>query len=47
MLKGSTDFIGLNTYGTGFISYNPVPENYTDYNYWLDGEGSVTHGTLP
>lgn len=36
LLKGSTDFFGFNHYGTGFASYNPVPEDYSDYSYWAD-----------
>jgi len=47
LLKGSTDFLGLNHYATGWGTYDPVPENYTDYSYYTDCELIVTEEGLP
>lgn len=49
LLKGSTDFLGFNHYGTGWGEYDPVPKNYgpEDYSYWTDLELKVTETGLP
>lgn len=47
LLKGSTDFLGFNHYGTGYGEYNPVPENYTDYDINTDLELTVTETGIP
>lgn len=47
LLKGSTDFLGFNHYGTGYGEYNPVPENYIDYDINTDLELTVTETGIP
>lgn len=47
LLKGSSDFFGLNHYGTGFAQDDPVPETYSDYSYYRDSQVKTTEGNLP
>lgn len=49
LLKGSTDFLGFNHYGTGWGEYAPVPTSYNEesYSYFSDSECKVTETGLP